>query len=524
MENIELPTLEQEENHIEVDELVARLGDHRWRLNNLYFVRNEKGQKVPFKLNNAQEELADNLWYLTILPKARQLGMTTFFTIFYLDQVLFSENKIAGIISHREEDMKRIFRGKIMFALEHLHPWLKKYVGQLKISTANEIVFENGGSMFVSLSTRSQTPNFLHISEYGYICAHAPDKADEILNGAINSVHAGQMISIESTAEGREGHFYRLCMEAERARAQNRKLTSLDFKIIFFPWWRDPRYILPDEDVPHVPQSQGMKDYFKVLEGKHGITLTDNQKAWYIKKQALLAEGMYQEFPSILEECFHVSLEGAYYANEMAKVYEEKRIGFFPVDSKFEVNTAWDLGMNDHNVIVFFQEIGPEIRIVDFYENNNIGLEHYVKHLRDKGYRYGRHILPHDAGVRDLSAKSNKYSDAPTREQVLWELGMYNTVVTGKPGVGDGIEKVRGIFSRFRFNEETTKTLTDALANYRKGTDKQTGVFKNQPLHDKNSHRADAIRVLALGYGGEQFEYGDEKDSGVKFETYDFGN
>jgi len=27
-----------------------------------------------------------------------------------------------------------------------------------------------------------------------------------------------------------------------------------------------------------------------------------------------------------------------------------------------------------------------------------------------------------------------------------------------------------------------------------------------------------------LGYGGEQFEYGDEKDSGVKFETYDFGN
>ena len=507
------------EHHIEVDELVEKLGDFKWRLNNLYFVRNEKGIKVPFKLNPAQVEMLDDMWYLNIIVKARQLGMTTFFTLFYLDQILFSDNKIAGIIAHKEDDMKKIFRTKIKFPLQHLHPWLKKYVGRMDTSTANEIVFDNGGSIFVALSTRSGTVNFLHISEFGYICAHDPKKADEILTGAINSVHAGQMISIESTAEGREGHFYRLAMIAERARQQNLKLTALDFKIKFFPWWNDARYVLKNVDVPI---NQKMVDYFKELETKHDIFLTTEQKHWFIKKREMLSDGMYQEFPSTLDEAFRVSLEGAYYVNEMSKVYSEKRIGFFPIDSKYDVNTAWDLGMNDHNVILFYQEIGPEIRFVDFYENRNIGLEHYVKILREKGYRYGMHYLPHDAGVRDLSAKSNKYADAPTREQVLWELGMYNTVVTGKPALSDGIEKVRSLFPRFRFNEENTKTLSDSLANYRKDTDKMTGAFKNQQKHDDNSHRADAVRVLALGYSGEKFEGDKDDGSQVKTESYSY--
>lgn len=508
-----------ETEDISVDELVKHLGDHKWRLNNLYFVRNERGQKVPFKLNPVQEKMLDDIWYLNLIVKSRQLGMTTFFTLFYLDQVLFSENKIAGIIAHKEDDMKKIFRTKILFPLEHLHPWLKNYIGKPKIATANELVFDNGGSIFVALSTRSGTVNFLHISEYGYICAHAPDKADEILNGAINSVHAGQMISIESTAEGREGHFYRLAMEAEKARLQNRKLTSLDFKIKFFPWFDDARYVLPDEDVQHVQINQKMIDYFKMLEGKHGIKLTANQKAWYVKKESLLGEGMFQEFPSILDEAFHLSIEGTYYQNEMSQVYSQKRIGFYPVDPLYDVNTAWDLGMNDHNVIVFFQEIGPEIRIVDFYENRNIGLEHYAKVLKERGYRYGRHILPHDGGVRDLSAKANRYSDAPTREQVLWDLGVNNTVLTSRANIGDGIEKVRLLFPKFRFNEETTKVLTDSLSNYRKDRDKQTGAFRNAPKHDDNSHRADAIRTLALGYGGENYMTDDE-DNGIKTEVY----
>lgn len=446
---------------------------------------------------------------------------TTFFTLFYLDQVLFSENKIAGIIAHREEDMKKIFRNKILFALEHLPPEIKTYIGAPKIETANELVFPNGGNIFVSLSTRSGTVNFLHISEYGYICAHAPEKADEILNGAINSVHAGQMISIESTAEGRQGHFYRLTMQAEKLRKENRHLTPLDFKIMFFPWWKDVRYTLSANDTTHTIIDDELLEYFDELAVKHQINLTKGQMAWYAKKKALLNEGMFQEFPSTLDEAFMESLEGAYYSTQMAKVYQEKRIGFFPVDPASEVNTAWDLGMNDNNTIVFFQEIGPEIRIVDYYENSSNGLDHYVKILREKAtennWRYGRHILPHDAAVRDLSAVGGI-----TREQVLWDLGLWNTQVAKKVPLLDGIEKVRQLFPRFRFNEATTKLLTDYLANYRRDYDKKSGTWKNLPHHGPESHAADAVRQLATSYMEQFFLPTDGSSAGVQISSFDF--
>lgn len=493
----------------EFEELTSLLQDRKWRLNNLYYVRDEKGNKVLFKLNSTQEWLIDNMWYLSIVVKARQLGVTTFYTIFYLDQVLFSENKIAGIIAHRQEDMKKIFRNKIMFALNNLPPWVRAQIGTPTVETANELVFENGGNIFVSMTTRSQTPNFLHISEYGYICAKTPEKAEEILNGAINSVHSGQMISIESTAEGREGHFYRLAMDAEKKRKEGRQLTPLDFKMFFFPWWWDLRYVLTQTDLVSI--SAGDKDYFATLEAKHNIFLTPEQKAWYVKKKETLSDGIMSQFPSTLDEAFSITLEGAYYAKEMARVYQDRRIGFFPVDPLHEVNIVWDLGMNDSNVLTFYQEIGPEIRFVDYYENSGYGLEHYVGIIRSKNYRIGRNVLPHDVAVRDLST-------GLSREQFLWNLGLRNTQIVPKTSIEDGIEKTRQLFSRFRFNEETTKQLSDHLHNYRRDFDKNLGIWKNQPRHDKSSHGADTIRTLAVSYNEPTFD--NDGKGGVHIESF----
>ena len=498
-------TLLDKEKHAQMDELTEKLKDHKWRINNLYYIRDENGRKVQFKLNEAQEFLIDNMWYMSLVVKARQLGITTFYSLFYLDQVLFSENKIAGIIAHRQEDMKRIFREKISFALRNLHPWMQKYVGAPVVETANELVFENGGSIFVSMSTRSQTPNFLHVSEYGHICAHTPEKAEEILHGAINSVHAGQMVSIESTAEGREGHFYRLAMMAEQARKEGRRLTPLDFKMFFFPWWLDLRYTLKDD----VRLPREFIEYFEILQSKHNITLTDGQKAWYFKKKSMMGDGINAQFPSTLDEAFAITLEGAYYAKEMARVYQERRIGFFPVDPLSPVHVSWDLGMNDLNVLIFFQEIGPEIRFVDYYENSGYGLEHYVNYIKSKPYKVEKNILPHDVAVRDLST-------GISREKFLWNLGMRNTQIVLKSGIEDGIEKVRQLFPRFRFNEETTKPLTDHLHNYRRDFDRNLGVWKSSPRHDGSSHASDNIRTLAMSYL-EPFEEGTQ---GVHIESF----
>lgn len=336
-----------------------------------------------------------------------------------------------------------------------------------------------------------------------------PEKAEEIVTGAINSVHPGCMVSIESTAEGREGPFYDFSMKAERMRKEGRELTELDFKIFFFPWYIDDRYKMDDANFAI---SADDKEYFKTLQAKYNIKLTEGQMRWYIKKKELNTEKMFQEYPSTLQEAFAVSTEGAYYSKEMNRVYLQKRINLFPIRDGVKVDTWWDLGMNDYNVIVFTQTVGASIYIVDVYYNHGYKLAHYIEVMKEKGYSYGKHILPHDVEVRDMSS-------GKTRKQTLFELGLLNIIVAKKTGVNDGIERVRGLFSRFYFDEVRTKKLYESMSNYRKEWDPRLGVFKSNPRHDENSHFADAIRNGCMMWSEEEVFNSDFEEEQWKKKT-----
>lgn len=490
-------------------EVEEKLRDRWWRLNNLYYIKDKFGRKTLFKPNDVQKYVYDNLWYFMIIPKARQLGMTTFFCILYLDQILFSANKTAVIIAHRQEDQKKIFRHKIKFAWDHLPSWVKNKIGAPNTDNANELTFGNDSSISVSTSARSGTVNFLHISEFGYTCQKFPDRAEEIVTGSINSVQGGDggnIISIESTAHGREGYFYQFCMDADMNKKQRKELTEMDWKLFFFPWYVDREYRMDANFV--IPKEE--ENYFSMLKDKHNILLTDSQKRWYIKKKEKMKDKMYQEYPSTLDECFQTATEGAYYASEMNRVYLSRRIRYVPYDPTLKVNTVWDLGINDDCVILFYQTRGAEIRFIDCYSSSGEGLGHYAKVLDDKAkandWRYDYHVLPWDVETKDVGT-------GLTRLTTLNELGIRNIRVAPKLLIQDGIDRVRRLFWRFIFNEETTKALTDALANYRKDWDPKNGVFKNNPRHDSNSHWADCLRHLALVWTEEQILDEDSYDA-----------
>jgi hypothetical protein len=476
-------------NELDRREVQKHLHDRWWRLNHLYYVKNEKGEKVLFKPNEVQQEIHDNLWYFVIIPKARQLGVTTFFTILYLDQVLFSENKTAGIIAHRQEDLKKIFRNKIRFAWDNLPTWLRSRIGNPKTDSQYELEFPNGSNIFVSMSVRSGTVQFLHISEFGYICYKFPEKAEEIVTGSINAVHPGCMVSIESTAKGKEGYFYDFCMEAQKNQQEGRKLSKTMFKIFFFPWWRDKRYV----DDSDVVIDNEMQKYFTMVEGRIGKKLSDAQKRWYINKANLNKDKIYSEYPSFMEECFQQSTAGAYYSKQMESVYKENRIMKLPVDVSIPIDTFWDLGVNDFNVILLVQTIGPQIWFVDMIWGRGEGLKFYVKELEKRrelhGYKYRNHYFPHDIQVQDLST-------GITRKQTLSQLGMAGMHHGEKWPILDGIDLVRNLFPRFWFDIEKCDRLHRALFNYRKDFDKKLGQFKDRPKHDSNSHFADPVRLL----------------------------
>ncbi len=373
--------------------------DQRCRLNNLYWIKDAQGRRIRFRMNRAQEILFEQMHQLNIVLKARQLGFTTFIQLYLLDCCLFNSNVAAGTIAHRLEDAEEIFNNKIRYAYDNLPAGLKAGVGAEQDS-ARKLSFTNGSLIRVGTSLRSGTFQYLHISEFGKVCAQFPERAREIVTGALNTIHAGQVAFIESTAEGREGPFFDLCQTARNMRREGRPLTALDWRFFFYPWFRHPGYVLDPAGVIITAEEAG---YFDQIERGEGVTLSPEQRAWYAKKKVSQGEDMKREFPSTPDEAFEASIQGAYYASEMARLRENKQITRVPHEPGVEVNSFWDLGIDDQTAIWFHQRIGRENRLIDYYENSGEGFAHYAKVLKDKPYVYGTHYLPHDIEHAEIS-------------------------------------------------------------------------------------------------------------------------
>lgn len=457
-------------------------------MNNLYWIKSEKGEKIKFKLNKIQQVLLRGLWYLNIILKARQHGITTFFCILYLDEFIFGL-KDAAIIAHTLEDSQKIFDDKVKYGWDNLPNWLK---GQytVDLDNARTLKISRGqekATFYVGTSLRGGTYQLLHITELGTLDQKYPEKSEEIMTGALNTVHKGQVITIESTSKGSYGNFYDLCQRAIVKQRAREKLTELDYKFFFFGWFLKEEYALEDKGVI----SGELQDYFKKIEQDLGIKLTEGQKLWYSKKKETQKENMLSEFPSTEEEAFFSNIEGSYYSKEISKLREKNHITKVPYEPRLLVDTFWDLGIGDEMAIWFVQQSGFEIRIIDCYNNSGEGLPFYIKFLKEKPYIYGNHFAPHDIEVKELTTGKSRLETARS-------LGI-NFLIVPKLEIQDGIDAVRNILLKCWFDEEKCEKGLRALNEYRKEWDDKRGVFKSMPFKNWACHLADAFRYLAVG-------------------------
>ena len=185
---------------------------------------------------------------------------------------------------------------------------------------------------------------------------------------------------------------------------------------------------------------------------------------------------------------------GAVYASDISDAESEGRVCHVPIEKSVEVNTYWDLGMNDTTAIWFYQRVGLEDRFIDYYEINGKGLDHYAKVLKEKGYNYGIHAWPHDGGHRQLADPQGR-----TMNKVMESLGIQPIKVLPKPReILSGIEACRNMIKRAYFDEVRCKRGLSALMHYHREYDEKRGAFKDKPVHDWSSNGSDAFRTAAM--------------------------
>lgn len=221
---------------------------------------------------------------------------------------------------------------------------------------------------------------------------------------------------------------------------------------------------------------------------------------------------------------YEIVSEGAYYARLLAKAEKEGRFGDYAYREGQQTISAWDLGIRDHNPIWFIVEDMEYATVVDFYEVSGEGFDHIVatcmpelfippklnetylhwnreQALKDFNrpipFKYKRHMLPHDVGVKEQSNSGRE------RYKTLSELGLGrigHEILRGTAAnPEDRVNAVRQILPRIRFNTDNPRVMRGVkrLRQYKRKFNEATGEYEG-PLHDEASHAADAFGEYAI--------------------------
>lgn len=454
-------------------------------MNNLYRVVDKNKNSVPFRLNPTQKDVFNSPANRKLILKARQLGMSTYAVLDILDDALFNENLASGIVSYSLEHAQHIFKKIIGHALDTLPTEIKPFAGIVQRS-AREINFNNGSSLRVDTTLRGSAYPSVLVSEFGKTCARNPMKAEEVITGTLQAVPKNGKIVIESTGEGNSGYFAEMVQQAFLRGNDN--LTELDYHLFFYPWMIEPNYFL---ETP-VNYEVELTDYFNRIEIESGYRINQQQRWWYAAQRQILGDKIKQEYPSTVSEAFLSSSDAYYFADLIEKAYQSNRCLHTSLyDALAPVYVAMDIGVNDLTVMVFIQVIHGEIRIIDYYEDKNKGVDFYAKFLlQDKKYLYHSIFLPHDAGHRDGIVVENTY-EREFRKLFSHTNTKFNVLKKTDKQVQISHAKIK--FDRCVFNLTKVKPLLDQLSKYRKEWSEQYGRYMDKPYHGIESNYADAF-------------------------------
>lgn len=188
------------------------------------------------------------------------------------------------------------------------------------------------------------------------------------------------------------------------------------------------------------------------------------------------------------------SKTGSVFGKQLSQAAIEGRICSVPYDASAGVYTAWDLGVGDSTVIWFFQRIAKEIRFIDYYENSGEDLAHYIAVIRQKGYNYATHYLPHDAKQRELQT-------GLTRVDFFAQNDIRNVEVLRPTNFQIGNDDINLIarpkLSRCWFDAEKCARGLECARAYHYEFDEKNNLLKSKPEHDWSSHASSAL-IYAL--------------------------
>lgn len=290
-------------NAVARNELLTRLEDHVWRMNNLYAIRTKlqgfEGETIIYQPNYVQKEIYQKLEEgkkRIIVLKPRKLGVTTGAALYLLDKAMFSPNQMCRTIAHRKQTVTELFSDIPKFAYEELLRRSPSFCPAVKYSTKSELEFIGTGSKYsIDVEARGMTPTYLHLSEIAYI----DDEAKLI--DTLESLSRNNVGIAESTANGKGNWYHKTFMDNWSLLQQGREP---EWWPMFFPWFADPDNSLPWKDNTQLLFPQECLEQQRKYKNPDGTKISKEQILWWDRKKFSLGDMLPEKYPSEPEEAF----------------------------------------------------------------------------------------------------------------------------------------------------------------------------------------------------------------------------
>ena len=474
------------------------LSSKLWRLNNIYSIVDKRGDKVTFRMNQAQHIVYARSRQHTrvVILKSRQQGISTFWLVSYFDDAAFRSNFTIGLMAQGIDEASTLLE-RTKFLWDELAPSVKSFLNiKCVADNAKKYALSNNSTIFIRVSFRSATLQRMHISEFGKIANANPKRAKETQTGTLQALAPGNTGVIESTAEGR--NLFKTVWDNAMIAHKSGQMTAKDFYPVFLSWLDDPDCV---QSVTQTIDGKAL-EYFEKLELETGRCLTREQKNFWITQYRELGGDIHQEYPGTPEEAFLASRDGTYYSRLFnAHVVNGGGLVVGLYDENLPTDVFFDLGVDDYTVCGFVQWYRHNYRVCDEYWNNGYAIGHYLKYCQESGYEIRDIVLPHDAAHRTIATQGNGKAKSVkdiVREWIKEEGLTWGVRVLPKDSIADGIEAVRRMIPKLSVDPKCTYII-DCLNNYSKEWDDKLLVWKKTPLHDEYSHGADMLRQVAMG-------------------------
>lgn len=282
----------------------------------LYFeaclqIRTKEQGLQPLHLNNVQrivhakceEQLARTGKVRLIIPKARQMGISTYVGARFYKKTSTNKGVRTQIITHEDDATQNLFG----MAKRYHENCLPDFKPQTSASNANELAFGRLDSGYKIATAgarsagRSSTIQCLHASEYDFW----PDAtADEVWTGLSEAIPNadGTEVIIESTAKIPGGRFHRAIKAALAGESS--------YEVLFLPWFWHEEYVAEPPEGWQPPKA------FAEYGLLHDLTLPQLYWAWLKNRDQAMnyaispdefTPDFKREYPATINEAFEVA-------------------------------------------------------------------------------------------------------------------------------------------------------------------------------------------------------------------------